>query len=111
MENVKAILLTNTAAVSEEVPVMEFMRAQYTVNEPMVIFYDKKTESPMESFKIVAESIEELESMYRMKVFYTSSIPDGSVEKYHGAIFWGVDPEYKEKERTAATVRPKKLIG
>lgn len=105
MENVKAILLSNTAAVSNEVPVMDFMRAQYQVNEPMVIFYDKESENPLESFKLVAESIEELESMYRMKVFYTSSIPDGAIEKHHGAIFWGVDPQYKENERTAATVR------
>lgn len=105
MENVTALLLTNTAAVSGNISGDDFMKAQNEFNEPMVIFCNLHTQESYEHFRIVAEDMDDLERMYKEKVFYTSSIPEDEVKRYGGAIFVGVNADYYKKERTAVTVR------
>lgn len=100
MENVKAIVLSNTVVSGNEVSNETFLKAQNEVNEPMVIFMEKETHEVKGVFKIVADTAEELEFMYDNKVFYSSSVEIGEYKKCFGAVFVGVDPDYK-KEKSA----------
>lgn len=100
MPKVKAILLTNVAAVDSEISITNFINSQQIVNDPMVIFYHEETDEILKSYKIVATDIGDLEFMYREKVFYTSSIPEGEVEICYGTVFWGVNQISKEGNRS-----------
>jgi hypothetical protein len=97
MQSVKAVLVANTRVDTVE----EFKESQDLMNEPMVLFLDEHTNECLNHFRIVAEDYEELQLMFELKVFYTSSVPNGETKWLHGAVFYGVDPQYKEKERTA----------
>jgi hypothetical protein len=102
MANVKAILIPN----SVELTVSNFREKQVTINEPLILFCDAETNESLETFQIVAKDWDDLSSMYRLKVFYTNSIPVGEVLQRYDAFFYGVDADrilYIEKERSAAT--------
>jgi hypothetical protein len=107
LENVKAILLSNTDI--ENLTVANFYDSQEALHNPMVIFCNMETKETYGHFHIVAKDMEELVLMYETKVFYTSCVPEGEYERHYGAVFYGVKPKKnikrKKKERTAATVR------
>lgn len=98
MENIKAIILTNTTA--SELSHEEFREAQNVMDEPMVLFLDIKTNECLKSFRIAAKSIEQLQQMYELRYFDTPDIEKGKWEKCYGGYFIGCG---KIKERMAAT--------
>jgi hypothetical protein len=104
LENVTALLLANTVA-AKNLTGEEFMEAQKELNQPMVIFCDKGKNKVIHQFNIVAETMDKLEEMYKLKYFETSDIPEGQYQKVCNAYFIGVGPKEIKKERTAVTVR------
>lgn len=89
MENVTAVLYSNTDFITDNVTVDEFLEAQNVVKKPMVIFCNLDTRETFGKFQIVAKDMKELTLMYEKKVFFTSSVPEGEVVRKHGAVFLG----------------------
>lgn len=88
MENIKAIILSNTTASG--LNDTEFLKAQYDLDNPQVLFFDMKTNECLKSFRIAAKSMKQLEQMYHLKYFETPDIEDGKWEKCYGGYFIGV---------------------
>jgi hypothetical protein len=104
MADIQAVLIANSVLANGITTGDDFMKAQKEMNKPMVLFFEEGTREPVKYFFIVAEDLKDLTFMFNNKIFYTSSIPVGEVERYHGAIFYGVDPDlYIKRERTATT--------
>lgn len=107
MSKMTALLFSNTSVNFKEMSGEDFMNTQEIVKDPVVLFCNLETTESFERFDIVAQDMDELSIMYETKVFYTSSIPEGSTRQLHGALFYGVSKDYdrKEKRRSAATER------
>jgi hypothetical protein len=107
LENVTAILLSNTGA---GVTVENFYEVQQEVHNPMVIFMEKGTDKVIKYFRIAAETMNELNSMFKLKYFDTPDLPEGRYQKFGGGYFVGCGPcqdetKVNKKARTAATVQ------
>jgi hypothetical protein len=100
MDKVTALLVSNTAVNFKEMSGKDFMIAQEEVKNPMVIFCNLETTQSFERFHIVAKDKKELKLMYKLKIFYTSSIPEDETRHIHGAIFYGVKKDKYKKKKT-----------
>jgi hypothetical protein len=70
----------------------EFYDAQSELNEPMVIICDLNNTRVLEHFHVVARDMEDFNTMFKLKIFYTSDLPKGESVRKYGALFYGVDP-------------------
>jgi hypothetical protein len=85
------MLIANTN-VNEE----NFYQKQNEMDNPMVLVIDTDTLEIIEHFKIIALDMEDLKKMFELKLFFTSSIPEGTNQQKYGAFFHGVEPNYYE---------------
>lgn len=111
MDNVKAILLSNTDV--DRLTVENFNDMQKELHEPILLFIQKDTYKYklLKYFNVVAEDLEELKLMFRYKVFYTSSIPEGEYGHQFGALFYGVGKDlYKNKKKRSTANECLKLL-
>ncbi|MEH7442767.1 hypothetical protein V7201_10725 [Bacillus sp. JJ1122] len=105
MEKTTTILIPNTG-VKLEGDFDEILEAQDIMNDPVVLVVESRTNKLLHHFVIEAEDMKDLTYMYERKIFYTSSINEGSHMRCLGALFLGVPAGYyKRKRRSAATER------
>jgi hypothetical protein len=85
------MLIANTN-VNEQ----DFYEKQNEMENPMVLVMNTDTCEVIEHFKIVSLDMDDLNKMYELKIFFTSSIPAGTNQQKYGAFFHGVEPNYYE---------------
>ncbi len=108
MKEATALLIANTGVKLEGQNFDEILEAQDIMNEPVILVVEAGTNKLLHHFVIEAEDMKDLTYMYERKIFYTSSITEGSHMKCLGGLFLGVPKDYfkpKKKKRSAASER------
>lgn len=115
MEKVKALLIPNTGVVAEmeHVSVEGFTDAQEQMNNPMLVFCNLDTLETYKHFEIVAKDLTELNLMYKHKIFYTSSVPEGKKMEIADAVFLGVSKDYytKKEQPDSTPITPRQIYN
>lgn len=90
MEKFRAMLIPNTEA---DLTVENFYDHQDEVHNPMVIILDSSVASTpkvIKHFHIAANTMDQLNKMFKYKYFETQDIEEGKHQKIAGAYFVGV---------------------
>ena len=93
-KNFKTMLVSNTVDINGTP--QEIMSKQNEVKEPMLIIMDENNQF-IEAFNIIAADRDDLDFMYKNKIFYTDSIPAGKTIRKYEAIFYGTTSEEQEE--------------
>jgi hypothetical protein len=91
MENLKAMLIPNTEA--ENLSVENFYDFQNEVRSPMLLFMDKESNVVIKHYRIAANTMDKLKTMFDHKYFDTLDLPEGQCEKFGGGYLVGVKSE------------------